>query len=177
MQNALAKHAWGVWLLAAVSLSHHLPFWGCWLLVVMEVVGRSLAPDPPCEQGLAVVLSHLPGCGHMQGVSLICTRNPPYKQWLVGKGAGAAPFIIVVRVEAWLIAPSPPCKQVLAVVGDRCWGPSLICHHYSGTPGCHCHPTHDPPHEQLLMRLGWVVWPLCCHQLVAPTIHPMSSCS
>jgi hypothetical protein len=26
----------------------------------------------------------------------ICTHNPPYEQWLVGMGAGAVPFLIIV---------------------------------------------------------------------------------
>jgi hypothetical protein len=55
----------------------------------------------------------------------ICTRNPPYEQWLVGMGAGAVPFVIIV--EAWLLAPGPPCEQVLTVVGDRCWGAVSLC--------------------------------------------------
>jgi hypothetical protein len=55
----------------------------------------------------------------------ICTHNPPYKQWLVGMGAGAVLFIVIV--EAWLLAPGPPCKQVLTVVGDRCSGVVSLC--------------------------------------------------
>ena len=33
-------------------------------------------------------------------------------------------------------------------------------------------PTNDPPHEQLLVRLGWVVWSLGRHRLVAPSNPP-----
>ena len=37
--------------------------------------------------------------------------------------------------------------------------------------------THNPPHEKLLMMLGWVVQLLHCPQLVALAIHLTSSCS
>ena len=36
-------------------------------------------------------------------------------------------------------------------------------------------PTRDPPHEQLLVRLGRVAWSLGRCRLVAPAIHPTSS--
>ena len=54
---------------------------------------------------------------------LIRTCDPPYEQWLVGMGAGAVPFIVILTPEgAWLLAPGPPCERVLTVAGDRCWG-------------------------------------------------------
>jgi hypothetical protein len=37
--------------------------------------------------------------------------------------AGAVPFIVILTSEGmWLLAPGPPCEQVLTVAGDRCWG-------------------------------------------------------
>ena len=53
---------------------------GCWpscrhLTMVPIVMSIPLCPSP-------VVIP-------------ICTHNPPYKQWLVGIGVGAVPFIIV----------------------------------------------------------------------------------
>ena len=36
-------------------------------------------------------------------------------------------------------------------------------------------PTRDPPHEQLLVRLGRVAWSLGRCRLVAPAIHPTSN--
>jgi len=69
------------------------------------------------------------------------------------------------------LAPNPPCKQGLAVVGGRCWclyTPGILvelhlwstlqvaCRHGVGAIGhCWCCSTCDPPHEQLLVRLGW----------------------
>jgi hypothetical protein len=50
----------------------------------------------------------------------------------------------------------PPCEKGLAVVGAGCWGavsssPACCVPHH----GCRCHhSTRDPPHNQLLMRLG-----------------------
>jgi hypothetical protein len=42
-------------------------------------------------------------CGHRRfrvvlcrSIRSICTHDPPYEEWLVGMGAGAVPFIIVV---------------------------------------------------------------------------------
>jgi hypothetical protein len=53
----------------------------------------------------------------------IWIRVPPYEQWLVGMGAGAVPFVVILTPEgAWRLAPGPPCERVLAVAGDRCWG-------------------------------------------------------
>jgi len=46
------------------------------------------------------------------------------------------------------------CRLLLldGVLSVTVVGGSGVPHH----PGswCHCHPSHDPPHEQLLMRLG-----------------------
>jgi hypothetical protein len=80
--------------------------------------------------------------------------------------------------EACLLAPGPPCERVLTVAGDGCWGLSpsprtLVC-----AVQCRCcRSTCDLPHEQLLGRLGRVVGLLGHRRLVAPAIHPTSSCS
>jgi hypothetical protein len=97
----------------------------------------------------------------------ICTRDPPYEQWLVGMGAGAVPFVIM---ETWLLAPGPPCEQVLAVVGDRCWGAVSLCTltvDTHPTSRCsawgvyhivqRCCGTRDPPYEQRLVGMGQVL--------------------
>jgi len=71
-----------------------------------------------------------------------------------------------------LLAPAPPCEQMLVVVGGGCWAVITVCllppvvsppvHPASWGPqrwwcrpvplGCR-HFTHHPPHEQLLVRL------------------------
>jgi hypothetical protein len=87
-------------------------------------------------------------------------------------GAGAVLFIIIVgRGEegACLLAPGPPCKQVLAVVGDGCWGAVSLLPHTLAVD------THDPPYEQVLMDVGggYHVVQCCCCPSLAP---PSSSC-
>jgi hypothetical protein len=88
---------------------------------------RSLSP--PREQWLAAVVGVLRGGGASPSRyrfilrRSIWIRVPPYEQWLVGMGAGAVPFVVILTPEgAWRLAPGPPCERVLAVAGDRCWG-------------------------------------------------------
>jgi hypothetical protein len=60
-------------------------------------------------------------------------------------------------VVTWLLAPDPPCEQVLAVVGVGCWAlASPILRHCpvpcppSSWPSCTCRP----PYEQWLIGMG-----------------------
>jgi hypothetical protein len=75
----------------------------------------------------------------------------------------------------WLLTPGPPCERVLAVVGDRSWGVVSLL------PRTLAVDTHDPPYEQVLIGMEWV---LCCsassgpsrHRLLAPMVHPTGRC-
>jgi len=142
---------------------------GCWVLGACP----SLTPSPvamavPHPQATLWAVVHRHGGRYCVIPSLpltpsviphppcwpVCTSPPPYKQLLIAEGSGAVGVIYCCHGGeggTWLLAPSPPCKQVLAAVGNRCWGhlhpPSNLVWH-------HCHSsTCDPPHEQLFMRL------------------------
>jgi hypothetical protein len=81
-------------------------------------------------------------------VVLISTHHPSYEQWLVGMGVGAGCHRHCGGGDRPL-APDPPCKQELAVVGGRCWG---------------------------AISSSWSPCTWCCSQ-AAPMIHAMSGCS
>ena len=105
--------------LPLLSLSPHC----CPVIVISPVVPlkRLLAPAPPCEQWLAMV-----GAG---------VGSSPYEQLLVEGQlvlAGVVGCVVPVMPMGgggvtWLVAPEPPCEQVLTGVGGGCWClPSLI---------------------------------------------------
>jgi hypothetical protein len=82
------------------------------------------------------------------------------------------------RGGVWLLAPSPPCEQVLAVVGG--WVLSCLLPHTIAVD------THDPPYEQVLVGMGWVSLSSSSSsgpgpgarrcQFLAPMVHPTSRC-
>jgi hypothetical protein len=186
------RNARGVWLLAVVLLSHHGPRRHLYspllkfcrrsylhpqsilravarghggavpFIVVVEGEGWVwlLAPGPPCERVLAAVGD---GCWE------------PSPSSLGPLSVSLSPFHL--RSSPRAVAREGGGGQ--CVVGRRCrvvcrQSPVLVS---SVVPAAVLSPTNDPPHEQLLVRLGWVVWLLGRRRLVAPSIHPTSSCS
>lgn len=101
-----------------------------------------LAPFPPREELPTAVVGVALVIVIFVSFCLICTRDPPYEQWLIGVGVGAIPFVVV---GAWPLAPSPPCERVLAVVGDGCWGIASLL------PRTLVVDIHNPPYEQALI--------------------------
>ena len=60
------------------------------------------------------------------------------------------------------------------IISHHCW---VVCHQLpvlvsSVIPAAVLSPTNDLPYEQLLVRLGWVMWSLGHHWLVAPSNPP-----
>jgi hypothetical protein len=123
----LVVRQFGRW--GAIGGGGCLLVWACWALVVgchlSVLVGSSLT---------------------------ISTHDPPCEQWLSSGGGGCWVVVCLwcgVR-SCWLLGSG------LSFVGVRVgWGsPSLSFLHPRPTLHRCCHSTHDPPHKQLLVRLG-----------------------
>jgi hypothetical protein len=74
----------------------------------------------------------------------------------------------------WPLAPNPPCKQMLAAVGVRCWALVLsfssLALSLSSWPRCRC----EPPYKQMLVGVGQVQLSSC---LVSLSLGPLASFS
>jgi hypothetical protein len=147
-----------------------------------------------------------------------CTSHPPYEQLLVAEGSGAVGVVVLssfsslltcsprriararaCRSRPLLVAPrfhpasSSSRRRFGVLLWSRSWRPGRPC-----VSPPHRRSTHQPPHEQLLVRMGRVVSRLCRSWLVLipfvplsfpcrrpasvivavpPAIHPTSSCS
>jgi len=124
-------------------LPHSLPLSTLWTVV--------------CSGMLVVV-----DCGHVAIIIfytpfiLISTHNPSYEQWLIGMGMGAGSSLLW---RWWQTISTQPTLQARACSGGgQVLGCCLICL-VSMCLALYLSCTHDPPYEQLLIGMGWVLCP------------------
>jgi hypothetical protein len=105
---------------------------------------------------------------HHGGVMGPLALNPPCEQGLTVVGGGCWDAVSSSSLCTWSssqVAPMIHYKQLLVDMGWVLWG--IIV-----TIGCHWCSASNPPHKQLLMRLGQVMWPLgWCFMLGVGVVH------
>ena len=92
---------------------------------------------------LAIVVVVVPLLSRLLSLSSLASL-PPHKQLLMG-GAVVIGVAVPSLDSLWHSCALPPCEQM------ACRGGGAGCRRCHAAPH---HPTHDPSHEQLLVRLG-----------------------